>query len=362
MKRKSVFVLSVIGLLVALVSAHLFSLPHKAAPPAFDPPANPYDKGIYANGIIESYQPNGSNINLYFEVAGSISQILVHEGDAIVKGTPLAALDDSIQRAVAEQQKEQAAAGLTLLRELKAQPRQETLAVSKAQLDVAEASLRLARAQYDKLKQSQELKSGSVSRDALDNAQNNLNVAAASAALAMKQYELTKAGAWSYDIANQEKQTLALNRAAESSVALLNKYILRAPTDGTILAINAAPGSYVSSQGVYDTYTGGNSPVVVMGSPSTTLSVRCYVDEILVHRLPPDDKIRAEMAIRGTNIRVPLQFVRTQPYVSPKIQLSDQRQERVDVRVLPVIFSFERKPDFKIFPGQLVDVYIGQHP
>ena len=49
-----------------------------------------------------------------------------------------------------------------------------------------------------------------------------------------------------------------------------------------------------------------------------------------------------------------------QPNVSPKIELSSQRTERVDVRVLPVIFSFEKREGMLIYPGQLVDVYIGK--
>jgi len=46
--------------------------------------------------------------------------------------------------------------------------------------------------------------------------------------------------------------------------------------------------------------------------------------------------------------------------VTPKIELSSQRTERVDVRVLPVIFSFEPSKDVPVFPGQLVDVYINE--
>ena len=48
-----------------------------------------------------------------------------------------------------------------------------------------------------------------------------------------------------------------------------------------------------------------------------------------------------------------------QPFVSPKIELSDERQERVDVRVLPVIFKVEKPKDLNLYPGELVDVYIG---
>jgi len=54
-----------------------------------------------------------------------------------------------------------------------------------------------------------------------------------------------------------------------------------------------------------------------------------------------------------------LEFVRVQPYVSPKIELSNEKQEQVDLRVLPVIFRFEKK-DFPVYPGQMVDVFIGQ--
>jgi HlyD family secretion protein len=67
------------------------------------------------------------------------------------------------------------------------------------------------------------------------------------------------------------------------------------------------------------------------------------------------------MIIRGSGAHVPLQFVRVQPYVTPKIELSDERQERVDVRVLPVIFDFRADPALKLYPGMLVDVYISEH-
>jgi HlyD family secretion protein len=68
--------------------------------------------------------------------------------------------------------------------------------------------------------------------------------------------------------------------------------------------------------------------------------------------------MNAQMLIRGTTNRIPLEFERIQPYVSPKIELSDQRTERVDVRVVPVLFRFKPPQDMNIYPGQLVDVYV----
>jgi len=127
-----------------------------------------------------------------------------------------------------------------------------------------------------------------------------------------------------------------------------------------ILAMNAASGAYVSPQGVYDSYTQANEPAAVLGPGSGTLAVRCYVDEILLNRLPKGGNIKAEMIVRGSAAHVPLQFVRIQPYVTPKIELSDERQERVDLRVLPVIFHFKTDPKIKLYPGQLVDVYVSE--
>lgn len=98
--------------------------------------------------------------------------------------------------------------------------------------------------------------------------------------------------------------------------------------------------------------------MIVMSNDQQYLGVRVYVDEILVHRLPKPENLSAQMQIRGTDVKMPLEFVRVQPYVSPKIELSDERQERVDLRVLPVLFKFRKPPSLNLYPGQLVDVYI----
>ena len=361
MRNKVIFILAAIGLMAGLVSAYLLSVEKKPPPPVFNPASNPYGQGIYANGIIESYQSNGENINIYPEVAGKVAGIPVAEGQSVRQGTPLIMIDDSVQRATVAQQKSQAEAALALLEELRAQPRKETLDVAGAQVDNGIAGLKNAQDQLDKQRKSYELDPKSVSKNDLDNAENAVKVAKTNLEVFRKQYELTKAGAWIYDIRNQERQYNALTEAYRSANALLNKYVVKAPADGVILAINTAAGSYISPQGTYDTYTqGSTNPAVVMGSGQDYIGVRCYIDEILVHRLPPAGKITAKMFIRGTDISVPLEYVRVQPYVSPKIELSDQKTERVDVRVLPVLFRLRKPKEMALFPGQLVDVYIGE--
>jgi len=232
--------------------------------------------------------------------------------------------------------------------------------VSRAQLNYAEAQLKNSQDELQKQQASYEINPKSVSKYTLDDARNAVKVAAANLEVVRKQYELTKAGAWAYDIMTQEKNYEAYQKAYLSSSALLAKYTIKAPTDGIILAIQAPVGSYVTPQGTYDTYTQGSDPIIVMGASEEYVSVRCYIDEILIHRLTPGPEMQARMFVRGTNVSVPLEFVRVQPYVSPKIELSDQRLERVDVRVLPVIFRFAKPKDLTIYPGQLVDVYVAE--
>lgn len=359
MRNKIIFALAILGVLAGLVGAYLFGIERKAQPPVFAPVASPYPTAIYANGIIESDQASGSNINIYPDVSGQITTVRVHEGQQVPAGTVLLTIDDSIQKATTEQLRLQSDASLALLQELKAQPRKETLAIAASQVELAESTLQSARDQYNKRQASYDLDPKSISKDVLDTAEGSVNQAKAAADVARNQYELIKVGAWAYDITSQEKQYNALKQAYDAAKALLQKYSIKAQADGVVLAINATVGSYVSPQGTYSTYTQGADPLVVLSTPQEYLAVRCFVDEILASRLPTAWHIRAQMSIRGTDVKVPLEFVRVQPYVSPKIELSNQRQEQVDLRVLPVIFRF-RKQDATVYPGQIVDVYIGQ--
>ena len=290
---KIIFALAIIGILAGLVAAYIFGMERKAQPPVFKPVSNPFESAIYANGMIESDQPNGANINIFPEVSGPITQVFVHEGQEVPAGTPLFTIEDSAQRANTE---------------------------------LAEANLKAAQDQYDKRRAAYDIDPKSISKDVLDTAEDAVI------------------------------QTTAALKAAN---ALLQYYSVKASVAGVVLAVNTAVGSYVSSQGNYDTYTELFDPLVVMSGPQDYMDVRCYIDEILVSRLPSKWHIQAQMQIMGTDIKVPLEFVRVQPYVSPKIELSNQKQEQVDLRVLPVIFRFEKK-DAPVYPGQMVDVFIGQ--
>jgi HlyD family secretion protein len=308
-KLRLEIVLAVLGLAAGLAGAYIFGFHAAPQAPAFNPAANPYPKGVYAEGMVESYQNNGEDINIYPNISGTIVEIPVHEGQSVRKGTVLTRFDDSVQRAAVQ--------------------------AAEAQIAYARAQLRNVQDEFAKDEASYRFDPKSISKYTLDDAKNAVKVAAGNLQVTVKNYISAK--------------------------ALLSWYTIRAPADGTILAIQAAVGSYVvSSQGTYDTYTQGFDPIIVMGSSEEYVSVRCYIDEILINRLEPGPQMQARLFIRGTDISVPLEFVRVQPYISPKIELSDQRLERVDVRVLPVIFRFAKTKGLAVYPGQLVDVYLAE--
>src|SRR5579885_458423 len=97
--RRLLFVISILGVLGASTVAYMSGITTPPLPPAFTPAMNPYATGIYANGILESSQSSGSNINIYPEVTGTVKEIAVGEGQEVKKGTVLLAIDASIQKA-----------------------------------------------------------------------------------------------------------------------------------------------------------------------------------------------------------------------------------------------------------------------
>ncbi|MEX3916311.1 HlyD family secretion protein [Paraburkholderia sp. BR10872] len=358
MKHRILFAAAIAGFVASAIAAWVFGIQQPPQPPVFQPAANPYEHGVYATGIVESDQPAGANVNIYPDVGGAVTRLDVHDGDRVKAGDVLLTIDDSVQRANAQQLAAQADAAQALLEELKAQPRPEMRDVADAQVSAAQANLKMAEDTYEKQKRAWDIDPKAVSRDVLDNAENGVRVASANLGVVTRQDRLTRAGAWVYDVRNQEGQVEALRKAAVSAEALLAHYTLRAPADGVVLAVNTAQGSYLSQQGVYDTYTQGMVPAIVLGTAPERLAVRCYVDEILIARLPEPARLKARMSVRGASIDADLEFERIQPYVTPKIELSDQRTERVDLRVLPVIFRVKPNAGLHLYPGQIVDVYI----
>ena len=289
LRNKVIFALVLVGILVGLCSAYVYAVPNKPLPPVFNPAPNPYAQGIYANGIVESSQTNGENVNIYPEVAGTITQHPGRRGPERDAGH--AAPHHRRHRAARHGR---AADGRRprprrrCSRSSSAQPRKENLEVARAQVDMATASLKSAEDQMAKQQRSFELAPESVSRDALDNAVNAYKVAKANLDVVTRQYELTKAGAWVYDIKNQERQHEALvqgPRRLERAARQVHHQGARRRRG----PLGAGGGGQLrlAAGRLRHLHPGLRSRSSSWATPTAHLDVRCYVDEILIPRLPP---------------------------------------------------------------------------
>ena len=124
-----------------------------------------------------------------------------------------------------------------------------------------------------------------------------------------------------------------------------------APVAGRVLQVNVRPGEYVGAA--------AGQALVVLGD-SGGLHVRADIDEHDIPRFRQDVDARA--FLRGPERReVRLRFVRVEPYVIPKRSLTGDNTERVDTRVLQVIYDVTDQ-DQPLFVGQQVDIFIDEHP
>ena len=162
--------------------------------------------------------------------------------------------------------------------------------------------------------------------------------------------------------ASAANQRLSLARArlqaaqarAASARTEIGRLTVRAPIAGEILSVNIRKGEYVSTMG-----GGGSQPFIEMGQ-TQPLYVRIDIDEEQAPRL--DMGAPATVSPRGAaNQRVEASFVRAEPLVVPKRSLTNSAAERVDVRVLQVLYELPEAPSqneamFRV--GQQVDAYV----
>jgi len=265
-------------------------------PPPVAPPVVEPARPPYTSFVAGSgiIESISENIAIASPLAGVIKQVYVKAGDPIEKGQALFSLDD--RDTIAE-----------------LQVRQAQVERARAQQIDAETQLSLYKSVTDPR---------AIMRGELLKRESVLAIAKAALAEAESQVNATR--------------------------TTLDRMTIRSPINGTVLQSKARVGEFASAQVM-------TSPLMIVGT-TTPLAVRVDVDENDAWRVEAGKN--AQGVLRGnTQVIFPLTFVRFEPYVVPKRSLTGESTERVDTRVLQVIYSFERK-DLPIFVGQLVDVFI----
>jgi multidrug efflux pump subunit AcrA (membrane-fusion protein) len=137
---------------------------------------------------------------------------------------------------------------------------------------------------------------------------------------------------------------------AAQTQALIERLTVRAPIAGTVLQVNLRAGEYA-------TPAAATAPLL-LGSVSE-VQVRAEVDEQIAPRVKPGNRALGYLKGESTN-GIPLEFVRIEPYVVPKRNLTGSSAERVDTRVLQVIYKFANSVTRPIYVGQQLDLFINE--
>lgn len=234
------------------------------------------------------------NISVGTHLPGVVARVYVEVGQRVKAGDPLFFIDDRATRA--------------------------DLAVREARVLEAEASLQDLRAQ---LRIAEKVRiPGAISIEDLTKRQYAVKAAEARMAIATAELNATRVD--------------------------LDLLTVRAPIEGQILQVNIRPGEYAPS-GVTP------EPLILLGNLER-LHVRVDIDENDAWRF--SEAAPAVAFVRGNPaLRTSLQFEYIETYVVPKRSLTGESTERVDTRVMQVVYSFKGDA-FAVFPGQLMDVFI----
>jgi multidrug resistance efflux pump len=286
------------------------------------------------------------NVSIGTPVPGLVAEIFVKPGDRVKKGDPLFRLDDRDLQADLLMKQANVLAAKERLARLKQQPRPEDIPPAEAKVKEAEAALSDAKSQlalYESVVDKR-----AVILDELNRRTNAVGVAQARLDQATANLQLLKAGAWKSDIDVAQAELTGAEAQAKATQLLIERLVVRAPMDGQVLQVKTHVGEYANGMGAKD-------PLVMLGNLDE-LAVRVDVDENDAWRVQPGAKARAYVRGNG-QLQTDLEYVRVEPYIVPKRSLTGDATERVDTRVLQVIYRFDRRK-LPVYVGQQMDVFI----
>lgn len=305
MKR---YILPLIGILTAGGATYSIArtTPHrvKTSPPS-PPPVSDFSETIAAVGVIEA---STENIAVGTPLSGIVPKVFVSAGQTVRQGEALFELDTRHLRA-----------------ELAV--RQQSLAVARSRARVAEARLDDLRHQLAFAEQVKDKRA--ISGEELTRRRAAVETAAA---------ELEQA----------RVQVAAAETDVHASAVEIDRSTVRSPVDAEVLQVKLHVGEFAAA-------APSAQPLILLGQPKP-LHVRVDVDEHEGWRVRAG--ATAVGRLRGNaELKTPLSFVRFEPFVVPKKSLTGDSAERVDTRVLQVIYKVERD-DLPLFVGEQLDVFI----
>lgn len=326
------------------------------SPPPIVPAKGDYPRQVAAAGVVES---GSENIRIGSHYPGVVDAVLVVEGQTVSVGAPLLRLDTrQIDSDIAAGAARLAAAEAQLAR-LRAMPRPEDVPPVEARRRELQAALKESQDAYERtltlFDQNVTPEEDLIARRSeLQRTQAQLDQATA-------EEERLKAGAWSADIevaaaqAEEARAELGQLRTQRDRHTLLAPESVGAdggPASFTVLQVDVRAGEAISAQ--------PGASLIVLGDV-TTKHVRADIDEHDIPRFLPGAPATA--SVRGDGaLTYPLRFVRLEPLVVPKKSLTGDSTERVDTRVMQVLYQIDETGQPPVYVGQQMDVFVNTDP
>jgi multidrug resistance efflux pump len=324
-----------------------------AAQPYAEPPTRPgvavtgderHDvKMIAGSGLVEARR---ENIPIGVNIPGVVTEVHVKKGQKVKAGDPLFRIDDRDYKAQLASRTAELASYQAQLHKLMAAPRPEDVPPARAAAEEAQARMNdaaAAMARTERLYSRQTVSAGEYDRDRYAFA-----AAKATYARAKAELERTLAGTWKEDIEVAKAAVFLAQSQIDAINTSLERLTVRAPMDGEILQLNVRLGQYAAFA--------WKEPMVVLGDIHR-LHVRVDIDENDLAFFSQGADAVATLKGRP-KVRFPLKFVYVEPYVIPKQSLTGYNSERVDTRVLQVIYELPQDRPVEVFVGQQMDVYL----
>jgi len=304
-KRVSFYV-AILGILAAVKLAGQLRKTPSAPAPLVEPARSPFSNTVAATGIIEASR---ENVRVGTSKPGLLTKVFVEVGSRVKEGDPLFQLDDREARAKVVTTRSQVDA-------LRAALKAEQVMAD----DAADQFQRVDKLQKDKIASDDER--------------------------IRKEFQLQN---WLARVARLEADIRAAQAIADQAQVELDVLTIRAPREGTILQVNVRSGEFAETK--------PNEPMMILGEVDR-LQIRADVDEQNAPLVQTNQPVVAFLK-GSTQNPLPLRFVRIEPYVIPKKSLTGDSAERVDTRVLQIIYELDHAP-VPLYVGQQVDVFINR--
>jgi multidrug resistance efflux pump len=336
--------LAVAGVTFAIYTVVQGAIPKPPSRPVAEPSTRPDPiRMISGAGLVEARR---ENIPIGINVPGVVIEVFVKKGDHVKKDAPLFRVDDREFKAQLRVREAELASAEAQYHKLKAAPRPEDVPPAEAAAEEARAKLNdceAAMGRTERLYNRQMAPASDYDKDRFA-----YYAAKASLARALAELERIKRGTWKEDL-EIAKAAVEMARSQVESIKInIERLTVRAPSDGEVLQLNVRLGQFAA--------LAWREPMIVLGDVKR-LHVRVDIDE---NDVPLFDKNAEAVAfLKGRSKgKFPLKVEYVEPYMIPKQSLTGANSDRVDTRVLQVVYALPDERPVDVYVGQQMDVFM----